>query len=95
MQHPQPNDRTRNAGCVRCSDVNRGVCASDLLKIGFVHQRHSAAKWLVWSPSMMACGTFILVRCALACCMSGRGRSCRLSGVLPMCPDTVTHECSA
>tara|TARA_R110002096_G_scaffold92305_3_gene208712 strand:- start:135 stop:635 length:501 start_codon:yes stop_codon:yes gene_type:complete len=35
-------DRTRNAGFRRGPDVNRGVCASDLLKIGFVHQRPSA-----------------------------------------------------
>jgi hypothetical protein len=29
-------------GCVRCSDVNLGVCASDLLNIGFVHQRRAS-----------------------------------------------------
>jgi DNA repair ATPase RecN len=40
MQHPQPNDRTRNAGFVRGPDVNSSSCGHGLADFGFVHQRH-------------------------------------------------------
>jgi hypothetical protein len=39
LQHPQPHDRTWNAGFVRGPDVNRGACGHGLAGFQFTHQR--------------------------------------------------------
>ncbi len=54
MQHPQPNDRTRNAGCVRGADVNLGSSGHGLADFGFVHQRRSDASALKQDRSLVA-----------------------------------------
>ena len=43
MQHPQSNDRTRNAGFVRGPDVISGSSGHGLADFGFVHQRRPDA----------------------------------------------------
>jgi RNA polymerase sigma factor (sigma-70 family) len=43
MQHPQSNDRTRNAGFARNPDVNSGSCGHCHVGFRFTHQRTAPA----------------------------------------------------
>ena len=55
MQHPQPNDRTRNAGCVRGPDVNSGSSGHGLADFDFVHQRRTESCLVVISKFTDRC----------------------------------------